>query len=165
MDTVTVTVEATSGSLFAPEDQSDSPRTSAYSPLLSGCAVGEGYVDDSLDENGDPADALVLLDEPALPGRAILARPIALAHLTVDGTASETLICVAAGQPKFDEITDFSTLESWHASETTLADVLQRFGPSHNWQVRGIDGPMAAEEFVRTTRHNFELMTGGFMDT
>ncbi|MFE2373832.1 inorganic diphosphatase [Streptomyces sp. NPDC059398] len=160
MDTVTVTVEATSGSLFTTETPPAPARADVYSPLLYGCAVGEGWLEGSLDEDGEPADALVLLDEPALPGLTVPARPIALAHLTVDGTPNDTLLCVAADQARFDEITDIRTLESWHANETTLADVLQRFGPTHDWQVRGIDGPLAAEEFVSTARHNFERLTG-----
>ena len=35
-----------------------------------------GYVEDSLGEDGDPLDALVLLDEPTWPGCLVRARPI-----------------------------------------------------------------------------------------
>ena len=40
-----------------------------------------GYIEDTLGEDGDPLDALVLLDEPTWPGCLVRARPIGMFHM------------------------------------------------------------------------------------
>ena len=37
-----------------------------------------GYIEDTLGQDGDPLDALVLLEEPTFPGCLVAARPIGL---------------------------------------------------------------------------------------
>lgn len=154
MNAVTVRVEATAGSRFTPEDSLDASR------VLTGCPVGKGYVDNSLADDGKPADALVLLSEPALPGTAVPARPVALAHLVVDGEPRETVVCVAERARDFDAITGVRELRAWHAGEGALAEVLLRFGPGHSWQVIGYEGCPAVDAFLARARLDYERLTG-----
>lgn len=53
-----------------------------------------GYIPDTLCEDGDPLDALVLIDEPLFPGVVVPARPIGVLYMVDDGEADEKLICV-----------------------------------------------------------------------
>jgi inorganic pyrophosphatase len=41
-----------------------------------------GYIDGTLGEDGDPLDALVLLEEPTFPGCMVRCRPIAIFYMT-----------------------------------------------------------------------------------
>ena len=41
-----------------------------------------GFIPDTLAEDGDPLDAMVMLDEPTFPGCYVLARPVAVFWLT-----------------------------------------------------------------------------------
>ncbi len=41
-----------------------------------------GFIDDSLGEDGDPLDALLLIDEPSVPGCEVRVRPVALMMMT-----------------------------------------------------------------------------------
>jgi inorganic pyrophosphatase len=53
-----------------------------------------GYVPNTLCEDGDPLDALILIDEPLFPGVVVPARPIGVLYMIDDGEADEKLICV-----------------------------------------------------------------------
>ena len=41
-----------------------------------------GYIEDTLGEDGDPLDALVLLPEPVFPGCILEARPVGMFRMT-----------------------------------------------------------------------------------
>ena len=53
-----------------------------------------GYVPNTLCEDGDPLDALIIIDEPLFPGVVVPARPIGVFYMIDDGEADEKLICV-----------------------------------------------------------------------
>ncbi|MDO5502890.1 MAG: inorganic diphosphatase, partial [Actinomycetia bacterium] len=65
-----------------------------------------GYVEDSLGEDGDPLDALVLLDEPTWPGCLVRARPIGLFHMRDEAGGDDKLLCIPAGDPRKTHITE-----------------------------------------------------------
>lgn len=55
-----------------------------------------GYVPDTLCDDGDPLDALLLIDESVLPGIVVPSRPIGVLKMIDDGEGDEKLVCVAA---------------------------------------------------------------------
>ncbi|MFV0463367.1 MAG: inorganic diphosphatase [Nostocoides sp.] len=83
-----------------------------------------GYVEDSLGEDGDPLDALVLLDEPTWPGCIVRARPIGMFHMRDEAGGDDKILCVPAGDPRksgiteLDDINEFDRLEIQHFFET-----------------------------------------------
>ena len=83
-----------------------------------------GYVEDSLGEDGDPLDALILLDEPTFPGCQVLARPIGMFHMRDEAGGDDKIICVPANDPRqghiseLDHISEFDRLEIQHFFET-----------------------------------------------
>ncbi|WP_030421778.1 inorganic diphosphatase [Streptomyces sp. SCSIO 75703] len=158
---VTVVVGATVGAPFAPADGSDGyTQVSAGSTRVTGYPVGAGHIDDTLTEDGEPTAALVLMEEPALPGRTVRARPVALVHALVDGRPRAEVMCVPAHDPNFAELTGPVALREWHADEETLAVVLHRLDPDHHWRVAHCEGPVAAEEFLDEARDAYERLTG-----
>lgn len=54
-----------------------------------------GYVPDTLCEDGDPLDALIIIDEPVPQGVVVPCRPIGVLKMIDDGEGDEKLICVA----------------------------------------------------------------------
>jgi inorganic pyrophosphatase len=82
-----------------------------------------GYVEDSLGEDGDPLDALVLLDEPTWPGCLVRARPIGMFHMRDEAGGDDKILCVPAGDPRqahiteLDQISKFDVLEIQHFFE------------------------------------------------
>lgn len=63
-----------------------------------------GYLPDTLCEDGDPLDALVLIDEPLFPGVVVRARPLGVFYMVDDGEGDEKLICVAADDISKDHL-------------------------------------------------------------
>lgn len=55
-----------------------------------------GYVPDTLCGDGDPVDALLVIDESVPLGVVVPARPIGVLNMIDDGESDEKLICVAA---------------------------------------------------------------------
>jgi inorganic pyrophosphatase len=82
-----------------------------------------GFVDDTLGEDGDPLDALVLVDEPTFPGCLIRARTIGMFRMTDEKGGDDKLLCVPAGDPRSEHLRDihhvpeFDKLEIQHFFE------------------------------------------------
>jgi inorganic pyrophosphatase len=83
-----------------------------------------GYVEDTLGEDGDPLDALILLDEPTFPGCLVRARPIGMFHMRDEAGGDDKILCVPAGDPRkfaiteLEHIIEFDRLEIQHFFET-----------------------------------------------
>src|SRR4051812_48317035 len=69
-----------------------------------------GYVPGTLCEDGDPLDALLLIDEPVVHGAVVPARPIGVLNMVDDGEGDEKLICVPANDISKDHLNDLSDL-------------------------------------------------------
>jgi inorganic pyrophosphatase len=65
-----------------------------------------GFFPDTLAEDGDPLDALVLLEDPTFPGCHIRARPIAQLEMSDEKGRDVKVLCVAAGDPRWDHLQD-----------------------------------------------------------
>jgi len=63
-----------------------------------------GYIVDTLADDGDPLDALVLLWEPTFPGCLIEARPIGLFKMWDEKGADEKILCVPIYDPMWNQI-------------------------------------------------------------
>lgn len=69
-----------------------------------------GYVPDTLCEDGDPLDALLIIDESVPHGVVVPARPIGVLRMVDDGEGDEKLICVAADDISKDHIKNVEDL-------------------------------------------------------
>jgi len=69
-----------------------------------------GFIPDTLAEDGDPLDALVVVEEGTFPGCAVPARPIGLLHMADEHGTDIKVLCVAATDPRFDPIRDLPDL-------------------------------------------------------
>jgi inorganic pyrophosphatase len=65
-----------------------------------------GYFPDTLAEDGDPLDALVLLEDPTFPGCHVRARPVAQLEMSDEKGRDVKVLCVAAGDPRWEHLQD-----------------------------------------------------------
>lgn len=69
-----------------------------------------GFIPDTLGEDGDELDALVLLEEPSFPGCIVRARPVGLVHMSDEKGRDTKIICVLAGDPRWTNIQDLDDI-------------------------------------------------------
>ena len=69
-----------------------------------------GFVPDTLAEDGDPLDALVLLDEPTFPGCLVESRPVGVFWMTDEKGPDAKIISVACGDPMWESIRNLEEL-------------------------------------------------------
>jgi inorganic pyrophosphatase len=69
-----------------------------------------GYVPETRSEDGEPLDALVLLDEPTFPGIWVTARVVGVSWLGTSSGREAKLLCVPLGDPAYEEVHDLSDL-------------------------------------------------------
>lgn len=63
-----------------------------------------GYIPQTLCQDGDPLDALLVIDEPIEEGTLVPARPIGVLYMVDEGESDEKLVCVAAKDISKDRI-------------------------------------------------------------
>src|SRR5437868_3329362 len=73
-----------------------------------------GFVPGTLEEDGDPLDALVIVNEPTFPSCVIPARPIGVLSMRDDKGTDDKLLTVPEGDPRFSAVRDLGDLSpSW----------------------------------------------------
>lgn len=63
-----------------------------------------GFIPDTLAEDGDPLDALVLVWEPTFPGCHIEAKPVGLFKMWDEKGPDQKILCVPIGDPQWNHI-------------------------------------------------------------
>ena len=82
-----------------------------------------GFVEHTLADDGDPLDALVLLDEPTFPGCLIRCRAIGMFRMRDEMGIDDKVLCVAATNPRMahlrdiEDVSEFDRLEIRHFFE------------------------------------------------
>ena len=76
-----------------------------------------GFVADTLGEDGDPLDALVLVQEPTFPGCLIRSRPIGMFRMTDEKGGDDKILCVPAGDPRQEHLRDLYHLPEFERLE------------------------------------------------
>lgn len=77
---------------------------------MLGYPADYGYVPETLCEDGDPLDALLIIDESVPHGVVVPSRPIGVLKMVDDGEGDEKLIVVPADDVSKDHIKDLSDL-------------------------------------------------------
>ncbi len=86
-----------------------------------------GFIEDTLADDGDPLDALVILDEPTFPGCLIHCRAIGMFRMRDEMGADDKVLCVAATDPRMahlsdiEHVSEFDRLEIQHFFEVYKA--------------------------------------------
>ena len=96
-----VTIEIPKGSRNKYEVDHETGRIRLDRPLFTSTSypADYGFVENTLGEDGDPLDALVLLDEPTFPGCLIKCRAIGMFRMTDEAGGDDKLLCVPGLRP------------------------------------------------------------------
>ena len=120
-----VTIEIPKGSRNKYEVDHETGRIRLDRRLFTSTAypTDYGFVENTLGEDGDPLDALVILDEPTFPGCLIKCRAIGMFRMTDEAGGDDKLLCVPSTDPRVEHLRDihhvseFDRLEIQHFFE------------------------------------------------
>jgi inorganic pyrophosphatase len=76
-----------------------------------------GFIPDTLGEDGDPLDAMVLVQEPTFPGCLIRSRPIGMFRMTDEKGGDDKVICVPAGDVRQDHMRELEDIPEFYRLE------------------------------------------------
>ena len=109
-----VVIEIPKGSRNKYEVDHDSGRVKLdrYLYTAFGYPADYGFIENTLGEDGDPLDALVLLPESVFPGCIVEARPVAMFNMTDEAGGDDKVLCVPAGDGRWDHIQDVGDVPS-----------------------------------------------------
>ncbi len=120
-----------------------------------------GFIPDTLSADGDPLDALVIVQEPTFPGCIIPARPIGLLDMEDDKGDDEKVLAVPLGDPRYENVRalgDISPhwlreIENFFRTYKTLEDRLTN--------VRGWQDADAAWAMIERCRESYARQLDG----
>lgn len=116
-----------------------------------------GFIPHTLAEDGDPLDAMVLLDDPTFPGCWVTARPIGVLWMEDEAGPDAKIICEPALDVRVEQITELDDLPTHLTAELIhFFDVYKDLEPAKSTTTRGSEGSAAAWEEIRKSQERYE---------
>lgn len=155
-----VTVEIPKGSRNKYEVDHETGRITLDRMLFTSTRYPDdyGFIDGTLGEDGDPLDALVLLEEPTFPGCLIRCRALGMFRMRDEAGPDDKVLCVpvadqrATWRQELTDVSDFHRLEVQHFFE-----VYKDLEPGKSVEGAHWEGRVRAEEEIR---RSFERAKG-----
>jgi len=115
-----------------------------------------GYIPETLGEDGDPLDALVLLDDPTFPGCWVTARPVAVLWMVDDKGPDAKILCVPDGDPRWQGVADLGDLPAEMRAEIQhFFEVYKMLEPEKHSATRDWGGAAEAWQEIRDSRARY----------
>jgi inorganic pyrophosphatase len=121
-----------------------------------------GFIPGTLAEDGDPLDAMVILEEPTFPGCLVAVRPIAVFWMTDEKGPDAKILTVPARDPRYgglqdlDDVPEHVTAEIGH-----FFDIYKELERDKSTDVRGWQDRMAAEKVIEESVARFTAESAG----
>lgn len=104
-----------------------------------------GFIPDTLAEDGDPLDAMVLLEEPVFPGCLVNGRPIGVFWMEDEKGPDAKIICVPLDDPRWNDVKDLDDISEYMRAEIHhFFDVYKSLEPGKSTSTAGFEGHSAA---------------------
>src|SRR3954462_808651 len=71
-----------------------------------------GFIPQTLSQDGDPLDVLVLVDAPTFTGCLMQVRPIGLLEMVDQGVKDEKILGVISSDPRYKDVTNYEEIYS-----------------------------------------------------
>jgi inorganic pyrophosphatase len=120
-----------------------------------------GYVPETLADDGDPLDAMVVLEEPTFPGCHIHARPVGVFSMSDEEGRDAKLLCVPASDPRWDDVNELDDLPAHELREIAhFFEIYKDLEPGKGTDVGGWRGRAEAEQIIAESRDRFMRRSG-----
>ena len=144
------------GSPWSSTSRLRSPRATATStrsttrPASTRYPDDYGYIDGTLGEDGDPLDALVLLEEPTFPGCVIRCRALGMFRMRDEKGGDDKVLCVPSADQRASWRTDIEDVSEFHRLEIQhFFEVYKDLEPGKSVEGAHWVGREEAEEEIR----------------
>lgn len=108
-----------------------------------------GYFPGTVAEDGDPLDAMVLLDSPTFPGCAVRVRPIAVFWMRDEGGPDAKVLCVPVDDPRMEAVHDLPDVPQHRLNAIShFFHVYKTIEPRKSGEARGWEERVAAEAVI-----------------
>ena len=115
-----------------------------------------GFLPETLAGDGDPLDALVLLEDPVFPGVIVECRPIGVLYMRDEAGEDAKLICVPPREPRFENVNELSGLPHQLVEEIQhFFNVYKALEPDKHSSSAGMGGKAEAWAEIETSRANY----------
>jgi len=124
MDTIEIVVEIPRGSRNKYEVDHHTGRIRLDRRLFSATTYPTeyGFIPETLSEDGDPLDVLVLTEDPTFPGCWIEVRPVGVLWMVDDAGPDAKVLCVHHREPRWRDVTEVTGIPA-----ETLAEIRHFF--------------------------------------
>ena len=112
-----------------------------------------GFIEDTLGDDGDPLDAMVLLQVPTFPGCLIRCRAIGMYRMRDEMGGDDKVLCVPAADPRMEHLRDIHHLPEFERMEIQhFFNVYKELEPGKSVEGATWVGRTAAEEEIVVSR-------------
>ncbi len=117
-----------------------------YSSVVYPCDYG--FVPNTLGDDGDPIDGLVLMDQPTFPGCIIPARPLGMLIMIDSGDRDEKILCVPVKDPRYNHVKSLNDIAPHRLDE--IAEFFRTYKNLENkvTEIRGWEGVDAVNALI-----------------
>lgn len=114
-----------------------------------------GFVPQTLAQDGDPLDILILGDTPTFPGCVFKARPIGLFEMLDQGIPDEKIVACATGNPRASSIQNYTDVMPHVLREISHFFSVYKSLEGKKTEVLGWKDRAAAHEAIRSSHERF----------
>jgi len=136
-----------------------------YTPM--GYPANYGFFENTLGEDGDPLDVLVLLDHDIAPGVVVKVRPVGVLKMSDEAGGDDKLVAVLAKDPRWAHIQDVDDIAEYTQKE--IAHFFEHYKDLEpgtwvkvdEWADAAEAERLVAESFTRFEEHEGQTETQG----
>jgi inorganic pyrophosphatase len=120
-----------------------------------------GFIEHTLAEDGDPLDALVLLDEPTFPGCLIKCRAIGMFRMKDEKGRDDKVLCVPSTDPRMAHLHDIADVSEFDLLEIQhFFEVYKALEPGKVVEAARWVGKREADDEIEATRKRLAMTEG-----
>ena len=116
-----------------------------------------GYIPETLAEDGDPLDALVLVEDPTFPGCHIRVRPLGLFWMQDEAGPDAKVLTVPVSDPRWTGIDDLDGVPPFMLQEIEhFFEIYKALEPGKSTNTGGWQGRAEAERVIGESRDRYK---------
>ena len=116
-----------------------------------------GFIENTLGLDGDPLDALVILQAPTFPGCLIACRAIGMFRMTDEAGGDDKVLCVPSTDPRLEHLRDIDHVSKFDRLEIQhFFEVYKDLEPGKSVEGAEWVGRTEAEDEVRASFARYE---------